>query len=121
MANLNEVSIVLKYLADVFVTREGEKITVDKAKAYHRVLQDIPRLQLVDTATAWVSSEKWFPKPAELLELSKKFSKPFGDPTTESAWWFAFAHGYESTDDFTDEDVKKIYAAADVAMVEAIK
>ena len=112
MARLNEVAIILKYLAGAY----GQTVTVDQAKAYHFVLKHLPRLQLVDTATAWISREKWFPKAAELLDVAQRYNKPSGDPTTEAAWWYAFAHGYESTDDFTEADVKAIYADAGVSM-----
>ena len=104
---LSECAAVLRYLGEVYNT----PINVEKAKAYHSVLKHLPRLQLVDTATAWVSKEKWFPKPAELLALSVRFVKPAGDPTTEAGWWMAFVKGYESTDDFTEEDVREIFAA----------
>lgn len=114
---LSECAAVLKYLGSVYNPPDAKPISVDKAKAYHSVLKHLPRLQLVDAATAWVSREKWFPKPAELLELSMRYTKPDGDPTTEAAWWYAFAHGYESTDDFTEDDVDAIYQAAGVERV----
>lgn len=114
---LSECAAVLKYLGEVY----NSPVSAEKAKAYHSILKNLPRLQLVDAATAWVSREKWFPKPAELLELSVRYVKPAGDPTTEAAWWYAFAHGYESTDDFTEDDVDAIYQAAGVERVKEIK
>lgn len=113
---LSECAAVLKYLGEVY----NSPVTADKAKAYHSVLKHLPRLQLADTATAWVGREKWFPKPAELLELSIRFVKPDGDPTTEAAWWYAFANGLESTDDFSEADVTAIYQAAGVERVAAV-
>ena len=116
MARLQEVAIVLKYLSAAY----GQTVTADQAKAYHIVLKQLPRLQLVDASTAWLANEKWFPKAAELLDMALRYVKPQGDPTTEAAWWFAFAHGYESTDDFTEADVKAIYAEAGVPMYQEL-
>lgn len=112
MAKLDEVATVMKYLSDTYAT----PLSIGQVRGYHTVLRDTPRLQLVDAATLWVGREKWFPKPTELLAAAMRVSKPAGDPTTEAAWWFAFAHGYESTDDFTDADVAAIYAEAGVDM-----
>ena len=105
---LSECAAVLKYMGEVYNT----PISVEKAKAYHSVLKGLPRLQFVDTATAWVGKEKWFPKPSDLLDLSARYVKPEGDPTTERAWWTAFVKGYESTDDLTEDDVREIFAGA---------
>ena len=108
---LSECAAVLKYLGEVY----GVTVSADKAKAYHSALKQLPRLQFVDTATAWVGKEKWFPKPAELLDLSARYNKPAGDPTTERAWWTAFVRGYESTDDLTEADVREIFAGVNEA------
>ena len=112
MAKINEIAIVLRYLAEVYQVQ----VTKEKARAYHSVMGNIDRMRIVEAATLWVSKEKWFPKPSELIGCLPKGGKTF-DPTTEAAWWFAFAHGYESTDDLTEADVAAVYADAGVPMV----
>lgn len=112
MAKMSEITIILRYLSEVYQV----PTTKEKARVYHTVMGDIARLRIVDAATAWVSREKWFPKPSELLGCLPKAAKTL-DPTTEAAWWAAFIHGYDSTDDMTDEDVTAIYVDAGVEMV----
>ena len=116
MAKISEIAIVLRYLAEVYQVQ----VTKDKSRVYHSVMGDIARLRIVDAATLWVSKEKWFPKPSELLSCLPKAAKTL-DPTTEAAWWAAFVNGYESTDDMTDDDVTAVYADAGVQMVGDIK
>lgn len=116
MAKMSEITIVLRYLSEVYQV----PTTKEKVRVYHTVMGDIARLRIVDAATVWVSKEKWFPKPSELLGCLSKVGKTL-DPTTESMWWAAFIHGYDNSDDLNDDDVSSIYADAGVEMVGDIK
>lgn len=115
MATLNETAIVLKYLSDVY----GKKLGMDQVKAYHRTLAEFPRLKLVDAATMWVGQSKWYPAPAELTRTASGIGKPYPEGVDEQAWWYTFSNGI-SINDFTDEDVAKVYALAGESVVEPV-
>lgn len=66
--NERETTQVLAVLSTVWPEKP---ITPETIQAYHWALEDQPFGAVKQAAGDWVRSEKWFPKPAELIARAK--------------------------------------------------
>jgi hypothetical protein len=73
MATKPEVLKVVQLLVDAF------GVDTDRAKqysnAYPDLLKDIPAPTLIKAAQEWITSQKWFPKVAELRTIARRIEQ----------------------------------------------
>ena len=111
MSSLAETTLVMKRLSSAY----GQPVDVERARAYHQVLGQYPRMVLAEASTiALTQGSQFLPKPVELLAIIQRNNLVArwagADKTDEREWWLAFVKGYASTDEFTQEDVDAIYS-----------
>ena len=111
MSTLAETTLILKRLSSAY----GQPVDVDRARAYHQVLGQYPRMVLAEAATLSLTrGSQFLPKPIELLEVIQKsalMTRWYGaDKFDERAFWLAYAKGYVSSDEFSQADIDTIYA-----------
>lgn len=111
MGTLSETTLILKRLSSAY----GQPVDVERARAYHQVLGQYPRMVLAEAATLSLSrGSQYLPKPIELLEVIQKSSlitRFYGiDKYDERAFWLAYAKGYLSSDEFSQADIDTIYS-----------
>lgn len=64
--NQKETAAILRILRTVW---PNEQITPDRITAYQWAFEDLEYLQVEDACKRWMKTGKFFPKPAELLEI----------------------------------------------------
>jgi hypothetical protein len=64
--NKTETGAILRILRTVW---PNEQITPDRITAYQWAFEDLEYLQVEDACKRWMKTGKFFPKPAELLEI----------------------------------------------------
>ena len=111
MSTLSETTLVMKRLSSAY----GQPVDVERARAYHQVLGQYPRMVLAEAATISLSrGSQYLPKPVELLEVIQKsalVTRFHGiDKFDERAFWLAYAKGYISSDEFSQADIDTIYS-----------
>ena len=111
MSTLSETTLILKRLSSAY----GQPVDVDRARAYHQVLGQYPRMVLAEAATISLSrGSQFLPKPVELIEVIQKSALVTrwhgADKFDERAWWLAYAKGYVSSDEFSQADIDTIYS-----------
>ena len=111
MSTLAETTLVMKRLSSAY----GQPVDVDRARAYHQVLGQYPRMVLAEAATLSLTrGSQYLPKPVELLDVIQKsalVTRFHGiDRFDERAFWLAYAKGYISSDEFSQADIDTIYA-----------
>jgi len=111
MSTLAETTLIMKRLSSAY----GQPVDVDRARAYHQVLGQYPRMVLADAATlALTRGSQFLPKPIELLDIIQRQALIIRwidvERYDERAWWLAYAKGYVSSDEFSDEDIDTIYS-----------
>ena len=111
MSTLAETTLIMKRLSSAY----GQPVDVDRARAYHQVLGQYPRMVLAEAATISLSrGSQFLPKPIELLDVIQKsalVTRWYGvDRFDERAWWLAYAKGYVSSDEFSQQDIDTIYS-----------
>ena len=111
MSTLAETTLIMKRLSSAY----GQPVDVDRARAYHQVLGQYPRMVLAEAATiALTRGSQYLPKPVELIEVIQKsalVTRWYGaDKFDERAWWLAYAKGYVSSDEFSQADIDTIYS-----------
>ena len=111
MSTLAETTLIMKRLSSAY----GQPVDADRARAYHQVLGQYPRMVLAEAATLSLSrGSQYLPKPIELLEVIQKNSlitRFYGiDKFDERAFWLAYAKGYVSSDEFSQADIDTIYS-----------
>ena len=111
MSTLSETTLIMKRLSSAY----GQPVDVDRARAYHQVLGQYPRMVLAEAATISLTrGSQYLPKPVELLEVIQKsalVTRFHGiDKFDERAFWLAYANGYVSSDEFNQADIDTIYA-----------
>ena len=111
MSTLSETTLILKRLSSAY----GQPVDVDRARAYHQVLGQYPRMVLAEAATLSLTrGSQYLPKPVELLDVIQKsalVTRFHGiDRFDERAFWLAYAKGYISSDEFSQADIDTIYS-----------
>ena len=111
MSTLAETTLIMKRLSSAY----GQPVDADRARAYHQVLGQYPRMVLAEAATISLSrGSQFLPKPIELLEVIQKSALVTrwhgADKFDERAWWLAYAKGYVSSDEFSQSDIDTIYS-----------
>ena len=111
MSTLKETTLIMKRLSSAY----GQPVDADRARAYHQVLGQYPRMVLAEAATiALTRGSQFLPKPVELIEVIQKSAlttRWYGaDRFDERAWWLAYAKGYVSSDEFSQGDIDTIYS-----------
>ena len=111
MSTLSETTLVMKRLSSAY----GQPVDVERARAYHQVLGQYPRMVLAEAATISLSrGSQYLPKPVELLEVIQKsalVTRFHGiDKFDERAFWLAYAKGYVNSDEFSQADIDTIYS-----------
>ncbi len=111
MSTLAETTLIMKRLSSAY----GQPVDAERARAYHQVLGQYPRMVIADAATIALSrGSQFLPKPVELLEIIQRNSltvRWYGaDIYDERAAWLAYAKGYVSSDEFSPSDIDTIYA-----------
>ena len=111
MSTLAETTLIMKRLSSAY----GQPVDVDRARAYHQVLGQYPRMVLADAATlALTRGSQFLPKPIELLDIIQRQALIIRwidvERYDERAWWLAYAKGYTDSDEFSQEDVDTIYS-----------
>ena len=111
MSTLAETTLVMKRLSSAY----GQPVDADRARAYHQVLGQYPRMVLAEAATLSLTrGSQYLPKPVELLEVIQKsalVTRFHGiDRFDERAFWLAYAKGYVSSDEFSQADIDTIYS-----------
>jgi hypothetical protein len=111
MSTLAETTLIMKRLSSAY----GQPVDADRARAYHQVLGQYPRMVLAEAATiALTRGSQFLPKPVELLEVIQRSAlttRWYGaDKFDERAWWLAYAKGYVSSDEFSQQDIDTIYS-----------
>ena len=111
MSTLAETTLILKRLSSAY----GQPVDVDRARAYHQVLGQYPRMVLAEAATLSLTrGSQFLPKPVELMEVIQKsalVTRFHGiDKFDERAFWLAYAKGYVSSDEFSQADIDTIYS-----------
>ena len=111
MSTLAETTLVMKRLSSAY----GQPVDVDRARAYHQVLGQYPRMVLAEAATLSLTrGSQYLPKPVELLDVIQKsalVTRFHGiDKFDERAFWLAYAKGYISSDEFSQADIDTIYS-----------
>jgi len=114
MSTLSETTLILKRLSSAY----GQPVDVDRARAYHQVLGQYPRMVLAEAATLSLTrGSQYLPKPVELMEVIQKsalVTRFHGiDKFDERAFWLAYAKGYISSDEFSQADIDTIYSGMD--------
>ena len=111
MSKLSETMLVMRRLGSAY----NQKADEERARAYHQVLGSYPRMALAEAATLCLSKgNEFFPKPFELLDTIKtkgldiRWLDP--DKFTERAFWLAYAKGFTTSDEFTEDDINQIFA-----------
>ena len=111
MSTLAETTLIMKRLSSAY----GQPVDVERARAYHQVLGQYPRMVLAEAATLSLTrGSQFLPKPVELLEVIQKSALTTrwhgADRFDERAWWLAYAKGYVSSDEFSQSDIDTIYS-----------
>ena len=111
MSTLSETTLIMKRLSSAY----GQPVDADRARAYHQVLGQYPRMVLAEAATLSLTrGSQYLPKPVELLDVIQKstlVTRFHGiDKFDERAFWLAYAKGYVSSDEFSQADIDTIYA-----------
>jgi len=111
MSTLAETTLIMKRLSYAY----GQPVEVERARAYHQVLGQYPRMVLAEAATISLGQGSQFlPKPIELIQIIQRHSleaRWFGvDQFDERAWWLAYNKGYVSSDEFDQKDIDAIYS-----------
>lgn len=111
MSTLAETTLIMKRLSSAY----GQPVDVDRARAYHQVLGQYPRMVLAEAATiALTRGSQYLPKPVELIEVIQKSALTTrwhgADKFDERAWWLAYAKGYVSSDEFSQQDIDTVYS-----------
>ena len=111
MSTLAETTLIMKRLSSAY----GQPVDADRARAYHQVLGQYPRMVLAEAATISLSrGSQFLPKPIELIEVIQRgglVTRWYGvDKFDERAWWLAYAKGYVSSDEFSQQDIDTIYS-----------
>ena len=111
MSTLAETTLIMKRLSSAY----GQPVDVERARAYHQVLGQYPRMVLAEAATiALTRGSQFLPKPVELIEVIQKSALVTrwhgADKFDERAWWLAYAKGYVSSDEFSQQDIDTIYS-----------
>ena len=111
MSTLKETTLIMKRLSSAY----GQPVDADRARAYHQVLGQYPRMVLAEAATISLSrGSQFLPKPVELIEVIQKSALVTrwhgADKFDERAWWLAYAKGYVSSDEFSQQDIDTIYS-----------
>ena len=114
MSTLAETTLVMKRLSSAY----GQPVDVDRARAYHQVLGQYPRMVLAEAATLSLTrGSQYLPKPVELMEVIQKsalVTRFHGiDKFDERAFWLAYAKGYISSDEFSQADIDTVYSGMD--------
>jgi len=114
MSTLAETTLIMKRLSSAY----GQPVDAERARAYHQVLGQYPRMVLAEAATISLSrGSQFLPKPVELIEVIQKsalVTRWYGaDRFDERAWWLAYAKGYVSSDEFSQADIDTIYSGMD--------
>jgi len=111
MSKLSETMLVMRRLGSAY----NQKADEERARAYHQVLGSYPRMALAEAATLCLSKgNEFFPKPFELLDTIKtkgldiRWLDP--DKFMERAFWLAYAKGFTSSDEFTEDDINQVFA-----------
>lgn len=111
MSKLSETMLVIRRLGSAY----NQKADEEKARAYHQVLGEYPRMALAEAATICLGQgNEFFPKPVELLTTIKtrgldiRWLSP--DKFMERAFWLAYVKGLTSSDELTEEDCNQIFA-----------
>ena len=111
MSKLSETMLVIRRLGSAY----NQKADEERARAYHQVLGSYPRMALAEAATLCLSKgNEFFPKPFELLDTIKtkgldiRWLDP--DKFMERAFWLAYAKGFTSSDEFTEDDINQVFA-----------
>lgn len=120
MATLGEVAVVMKRLADAY----GQPVSNEKVRAYHTVLQVYPRMVLVNASTRLMESSKFFPRISEIVEFADPINRDYHVPEwakmDEAMFWYMYTHSLTSSDELTEEDVRKIYQDAGMQPVQPV-
>ena len=111
MSTLAETTLIMKRLSSAY----GQPVDADRARAYHQVLGQYPRMVLAEAATLSLTrGSQFLPKPVELLEVIQKsalMTRWYGaDKFDERALWLAYAKGYISSDEFSQSDIDTVYS-----------
>lgn len=111
MSTLAETTLIMKRLSSAY----GQPVDADRARAYHQVLGQYPRMVLAEAATLSLTrGSQYLPKPVELMEVIQKsalITRWLGaDRFDERAFWLAYAKGYVSSDEFSQADIDTIYS-----------
>ena len=111
MSTLAETTLILKRLSSAY----GQPVDVERARAYHQVLGQYPRMVMAEAATiALTRGSQFLPKPVELIEVIQKSALVTrwhgADKFDERAWWLAYAKGYVTSDEFSQQDIDTIYS-----------
>ena len=111
MSTLAETTLIMKRLSSAY----GQPVDAERARAYHQVLGQYPRMVLAEAATlALTRGSQFLPKPVELIEIIQRnglIVRWAGvDKFDERAWWLAYAKGYVSSDEFSQSDIDTIYS-----------
>ena len=111
MSTLSETTLILKRLSSAY----GQPVDVERARAYHQVLGQYPRMVLASAATISLTrGSQFLPKPVELLDVIQKsalMTRWYGaDKFDERAFWLAYAKGYVTSDEFSQADIDTIYS-----------
>ena len=111
MSTLTETTLIIKRLSSAY----GQQADIERARAYHQVLGQYPRMVLAEAATiALTRGSQFLPKPVELIKVIQNNSLiarwAGADKFDERAWWLAYAKGYITTDEFTQSDIDTIYS-----------
>lgn len=114
MSTLAETTLVMKRLSSAY----GQPVDVERARAYHQVLGQYPRMVLAEAATLSLTrGSQYLPKPVELMEVIQKsalVTRFHGiDKFDERAFWLAYVKGYISSDEFSQADIDTVYSGMD--------
>ena len=114
MSTLSETTLIMKRLSSAY----GQPVDADRARAYHQVLGQYPRMVLAEAATLSLTrGSQYLPKPVELLEVIQKsaiMTRFYDiDKFDERAFWLAYVKGYVSSDEFSQADIDTIYSGMD--------
>jgi len=114
MSTLKETTLIMKRLSSAY----GQPVDADRARAYHQVLGQYPRMVLAEAATISLSrGSQFLPKPIELIEVIQRSALVTrwhgADKFDERAWWLAYAKGYVSSDEFSQQDIDTIYSGTE--------
>ena len=111
MSTLAETTLVMKRLSSAY----GQPVDAERARAYHQVLGQYPRMVLAEAATiALTRGSQFLPKPVELIGIIQREFLTINwqgiDIYDERAAWLAYAKGYVNSDEFSPSDIDTIYA-----------